>query len=188
MDYSDVMLLLSRNEDEHIEFKEARSSFDFDKLVDYSVALANERGGLIILGVSDKKPRRIVGTQAYADGISIIQEHLIAQIQLRIDVEEIICLEGRVLVFHVPSRPLGVPKKGHGRYLMRSGEALTTMSDDMVKRIFDEAEPDYSAEICHKAAWEDLDVDSMEEFRRRWAASSGNAAIAMDFPRFRRHI
>jgi ATP-dependent DNA helicase RecG len=132
---------------------------------------------MLILGVTDRKPRRIVGTKAYADGLAKIKEHLIAQVQLRIDVEEIFGLEGRVLVFHVPSRPLGVPKRGHGKYLMRAGEALTTMSDDMVKRIFDEAGPDYSAEICPLAAWEDLDPDSIEEFRRRWAGKSDSTAI-----------
>jgi hypothetical protein len=33
-----------------IEFKEAKHSFNFDKLVQYVVALANERGDKIILG------------------------------------------------------------------------------------------------------------------------------------------
>ena len=40
-------------EDEHLEFKEAKSHFDFEKLVKYCAALANEGGGRIILGVTD---------------------------------------------------------------------------------------------------------------------------------------
>jgi ATP-dependent DNA helicase RecG len=39
-----------------IEFKEARSQFGRDDVLKYVVALANERGGKLVLGVSDKKP------------------------------------------------------------------------------------------------------------------------------------
>lgn len=51
-------------EGEGLEFKEAKHQFNLEKLVDYCVAIANERGGRIILGVSDKMPRRVVGTAA----------------------------------------------------------------------------------------------------------------------------
>ena len=50
----------TRSENEHLEFKEAKNRFDFEKLVGYCVALANERGGKMILGVSDKLPRKVV--------------------------------------------------------------------------------------------------------------------------------
>jgi ATP-dependent DNA helicase RecG len=178
MDEAKLRALLDSDEDEHIEFKKAESAFDFDKLVDYCVALANEKGGFLILGVTDKKPRIIVGTKAYLDGLVKIKEHLTSQVQLRIEIEEVQCREGRVLVFSIPSRPLGVPKRGHGKYLMRAGEALVVMSDDQVKRIFDEAGPDFSAEICPGAIMTDLDGDSIEEFRRRWATKANNPAIA----------
>jgi len=178
MDEVKLRTLLDSDEDEHIEFKKAESSFDFDKLVDYCVALANEKGGLLILGVTDKKPRNIVGTKAYLDGLAKIKEHLTSQVQLRVEIEEVLCYEGRVLVFSIPSRPLGVPKRGHGKYLMRAGEALVVMSDDQVRRIFDEAGPDYSAEICPGAVITDLDEDSIEEFRRRWATKANNPAVA----------
>jgi ATP-dependent DNA helicase RecG len=170
----DIAALVLKNEDEHIEFKKAESSFDFDILVEYSIALANERGGMIVLGVTDKKPRRIVGTHAYEADLAKIKERLIAQVGLRIDVEEVRCPEGRVLVFHVPSRPIGMPLHVNGRYLMRSGAALTAMSADMLKRIFDEAGPDFTAEICPKASLEDLNVKSIENFRMRWAQKSGD--------------
>jgi len=49
-------------EDEHIEFKKAKHRFDFEKLVKYCCAFANEGGGKIVLGVIDKKPRTVVGS------------------------------------------------------------------------------------------------------------------------------
>ena len=37
--------LLSSKENEHLEFKEAKNRFDFEELVKYCAALANEGGG-----------------------------------------------------------------------------------------------------------------------------------------------
>ena len=45
-------------EGENLEFKEARNRFDFGELTRYCVALANERGGKIIFGVTDARPRK----------------------------------------------------------------------------------------------------------------------------------
>ncbi len=56
---------MQAREDEHLEFKEAKQGFDFEELMKYCVALANEGGGKMILGVTDKMPRRIVSTQAF---------------------------------------------------------------------------------------------------------------------------
>lgn len=58
-------LLSVRSENEHLEFKEAKQRFDFEEMVKYCVALANEGGGLILLGISDKLPRQVVGTLAF---------------------------------------------------------------------------------------------------------------------------
>ena len=52
-------------ESEHFEFKEAKNRYDFEELVKYCVALANEGGGRMILGITDKLPRQVVGTQAF---------------------------------------------------------------------------------------------------------------------------
>lgn len=63
MTEAELMTLLGvRSEGEHIEFKEAKRRFDFEELVNYCVALANEGGGRIVLGVTDKLPRKVVGT------------------------------------------------------------------------------------------------------------------------------
>ena len=178
MDAKELAILLEKNENEHVEFKKAEFTFNFDKLTEYCAALANERGGLLIFGVTDKKPREIVGTQAFKENLTKIKERLIAKVYLRIDVEEIRTPEGRVLVFHIPSRPIGMPIHINGRYLMRAGQALTAMPPDMLKRIFDEADPDFSAEICQNASFEDLNPEAIEDFRKRWVKKSGNGAIA----------
>lgn len=72
-------------EDEHLEFKEAKNQHNTGNLIRYCSALANERGGKMILGVTDKKPRRVVGTNAFAD-LNDIKAKLVNKLKLRAEV------------------------------------------------------------------------------------------------------
>ena len=54
---------LLEGEGERLEFKEARVQFDADELTRYCVALANEHGGRILLGVNDKQ--QVVGSNVF---------------------------------------------------------------------------------------------------------------------------
>lgn len=165
-----------RRENEHLEFKEAKNSFEFDKLVKYCAALANECGGSIILGVADKIPRKVVGTSAF-ENLERTKAGLIEKLRLRIIAEEVLHRDGRVLVFTAPSRPVGTPIAVDGAYWMRAGENLVPMTPDQLKRIFDESGPDFSAEICPNAAFEDLDLKAIDNFRRRWYVKAKRDSI-----------
>ncbi|HUY88360.1 MAG TPA: ATP-binding protein [Pirellulales bacterium] len=168
---------LKAKEGQHLEFKEAKNNFHFEKLVKYCAALANEGGGSIVLGVTDRRPRKVVGSQAFAD-LERTKARLIEKLHLRVEGEEILHPDGRVVVFTAPSRPVGMPIAVEGAYWMRAGEDLAPMTPDMLRRIFDEAAPDFSAEICPKATLADLDPMAIEDFRRRWQDASGNESLA----------
>ena len=71
-------------EDERLEFKEAKTQFDSDRLTKYCVALANEGGGHIVLGVTDKRPRVVVGTKAFED-LSSLKRDQSQRVRLHID-------------------------------------------------------------------------------------------------------
>ena len=129
-------------EDEHLEFKEAKQQYDATKLLRYCVALANEGGGHLVLGVSDKRPRQVVGTQAFQNR-GEITARILEALRMRVDVQELEHPDGRVLVFAVPPRPAGTPLHHEGAYLMRAGEDLVPMSPDQLKRIFAEGGPDW---------------------------------------------
>lgn len=160
------------DEDEHLEFKEASNRYDFEELIRYAVALANERGGKIILGVTDERPRRVCGTQAF-NNLERTKAGLVERLHLRIDAEQVDYDHRRILIFHVPSRPIGMPIHYRGTYWMRCGDALVPMSPDQLKRIFEEAGPDFSAEICQQATLDDLSPPAIEDFRQRWVQKSG---------------
>ena len=140
-------LLDARSEDEHLEFKEAKNRFDFEELVNYCVALANEGGGRIILGVTDRAPRAVVGTSAFE-----VPERTVAgiyeRLHCKVTFDEVAHPDGRALVFSIPSRPTGQPIEYKGRYLMRAGEELVGMTPDQIKLIIDEGRPDWSEETC----------------------------------------
>jgi ATP-dependent DNA helicase RecG len=129
-------------EHEQLEFKEAKASFEKTKLERYCVALANEGGGKILLGIADKPPRPVVGTQAFSNPTKIAED-LHTVLRFRVDVEAVAHPDGRVLVFHVPSRPRGTAYQHDGAYLMRSGGSLVAMSEDRLRSIFDEGKPNW---------------------------------------------
>jgi ATP-dependent DNA helicase RecG len=167
-------------EGENFEFKEAKNNLHFETLVKYCCALANGGGGRVILGVTDKRPRRVVGTAAF-DQPERTRRGLCQRLPLRIDFDEITHPDGRVLVFHVPARPIGVPVQDQGVYWMRHADSLVGMTEDRLREIFAESDHDFSADLCKGATFADLDPGAVEDFRRRWiarAASVGNPTMA----------
>lgn len=159
--------LASSPENEHLEFKEARQHYDTTKLLRYCVALANEGGGHMVLGVCDKRPRRVVGTHAFLNTGEITAQILRA-LRMRVEVQELAHPDGRMLVFSIPSRPVGVPIHHEGAYLMRAGEELVPMTADQLKRILAEGGPDWFEQPARDAASPDdvvalLDTQSFFE-------------------------
>ena len=165
--------LMKRRESANLEFKEAKNGYDSDKLTKYCCALANEGGGKIILGVTDKISRAVVGSQACRN-LEKAKSDLITRLHLRIEAEECTVDEKRVVFITIPPRPIGVPLQYQGIYWMRRGEELVSMTPDMLKRIFNEAEPDFSALICPHAKLLDLDEKAIQIFRDMWMRKTGN--------------
>lgn len=137
----DVWLSVPK-EHQRLEFKEAKTQFDNSKLYRYCVAIANEGGGQLVLGVSNSPPRRVVGSMAFRDPIKMASI-LFQAIGFRVDVEEVQHPDGRVVVFHIPSRPKGTAYDFDGAYLMRIGEELRPMSEDQLRQIFAEGQPSW---------------------------------------------
>ena len=133
------------SEHQRLEFKEAKKQFDTRKLYEYCVAIANEGGGHLLLGVSDAPPRAVVGTAAFADPVATAGS-LFGSVGFRVDIESVAHPDGRVLVFHIPPRPRGTAYHLDGKYLMRSGASLFPMSEDQLRRIFAEGGPDWVEE------------------------------------------
>lgn len=172
----ELQQLMSREEDEHLEFKEAKRTFPLEKLAKYCVALANERGGKLVLGVTNKRPRKIVGSAAFQALPDAVRKLMIL-IPLRVSAREISCPEGRVVVFDVPSRPTGMPLEYQGVQWMRRREDVVPMTPDFRKAVYEEDWLDFSAEICGEADLANLDAAAVRLFRQRWLKSSNISAL-----------
>jgi ATP-dependent DNA helicase RecG len=133
------------SEHQNLEFKEAKNSFDREKLSAYCVAIANEGGGHLVLGVADTPPRPVVGSAAFLN-LAETANQLFVKVGFRVDIEEVAHPDGRVIIFHVPPRPRGTAYHLDGKYLMRSGESLVPMSEDRLRAIFAEGGPDWLEE------------------------------------------
>ena len=87
-----------REREDKVEFKEAKRNFNFDGgshadpserrkcVLGYVVALANEGGGLLVMGVKEKKilPHEIVGT-TFAEGkIGALEDTIYERLSFRV--------------------------------------------------------------------------------------------------------
>ncbi len=136
-------LINVESETENLEFKAAgsksteSSGIHKDKILRYCVALSNEGGGKLILGVTNEAPRQVVGTQAARDLIGM-QRQIYDTLHFFVHVEEVIHPDGRVVIFNIPPRPRGLPREYNGAYWMRSKEDLKAMPPERLKAIFAE--------------------------------------------------
>ncbi|WP_206099597.1 ATP-binding protein [Rheinheimera riviphila] len=147
-------------ENEHLEFKTASNQYDSTKLLKYFVALANEGGGHLVLGVTDKLPRQIVGSKALPNR-EATTAMILEKLRIRVEITELNHPDGRIVIVEIPSRPQGQPLHLDGAYLMRADEELQPMTADRLQNIFNEgksewlsiiAKADANPEDCYRAA------------------------------------
>ena len=186
----------SRESEDKVEFKKAEhgnvSYNGGDKtktsekrrcILGYVVAFCNEGGGTLVLGMEDKYPHKVVGTNQSIDAIGELESKIYKDIGIRPDVYELyededeVEKKGRVLVIDVPARPIGKVFKFEDVALMRVGEELRPMSDEMLRSIWLEQESDFSAEICKEATIEDLSEEAIDILKRKYATKQKNTSF-----------
>ncbi|MGZ8845319.1 MAG: ATP-binding protein [Pyrinomonadaceae bacterium] len=136
-------------ETEGLEFKAAKNGYNGEKFLDYCLAIANERGGKLILGVTDKPPRTVCGTPAVND-TGGMQEKVFNTLHFDVRIEVLNHPDGRVVICHIPSRPVATPLQRDGRYLTRSGESTRGMTTERLREIMDEGKPDWLSRIARE--------------------------------------
>ena len=180
-----------REREDHVEFKKAEHNFSFaggnkadprDRrhcVLGYVVALANEHGGRLVLGMMDAYPHEVVGSDFAENETGNLEDEIYERLHIRVRTEELRDDKGRrVLVITVPSRPIGKALRFEGVPLMRVGESLREMDDAEYFSIISEQDPDYSARICEGLTLEDLDDEAIEKMRERIAQKRNRKDMA----------
>ncbi len=169
--------LLNAKEGEQIQFKEAKNRFDFTEALKCCSALANCGGGKLVFGITDKRPRIVVGSSAF-DQPERTRKGLIEKLKIMVDFQQYEHDGKRVLVFDVSSRPLGMPVQYDGIAWWYEGDSLIPMSEEIRRKIYEETGFDFSGSICDAAQISDLDENAIESFRAKWIEKSNNHRLA----------
>ena len=179
------------SENEVVEFKEAKNTYDFTKLGKYFSALSNEANlcgkpnAWLIFGVEDKK-HTIVGSQFRPNrkDLDSLKGEIANKTTNRISFIEIYELpepEGRVVMFKIPAAPKGIPVSFDGHYYARDGEELVPLNLEKIERIRAQATTeDWSVAIIPDAAFEDLDQDAIDLARKNYKSKFPEKAAEVD--------
>jgi len=143
----------------------------------YVVAFANEGGGMFVMGMADKTPHAVVGTDFANGKVGDLEDETYARLGIRVSFEELYEDGKRVLVTKIPSRPVGKMLKFEGVPLMRVGESLRNMSDEEMFSILSEQEPDFSAKICEGLSVDGLDESAIRKMKESYARKQNNPAF-----------
>lgn len=183
-----------RESEDHIEFKKGEGgniSYNGAKkdnpkerrrcILGYVVALCNEGGGFLVIGMHDDFPHKVVGTKQAENAIGQLESNIYNDLGIRPHIYELYENEdtktGRVLVIQVPPRPIGKIFKFEDVALMRVGEELKPMDDKTYISIIQEQEPDFSEQFCEEATLKDLDKEAIEILKDKYAQKQNNPSF-----------
>ncbi len=178
--------LSSDDENEILEYKEAKNQYDFDKIGKYFSALSNEANLIgkgeawLVFGIKDDKS--IVGTNFRADTKSLhnLKAEVANHTTNRITFKEIYETEldgKRVVLFQIPSAPIGLPIAWKGHYYGRDSSELQPLNLEELERIRSQNNDfDWSIQICEDATIEDLSSEAIQKARELYAIKNPKLA------------
>ena len=195
-----LQALRTHGENEVVEFKAAKTNYDFHKTGQYFSAISCEARlhnlsyGWLIFGINDKT-HEIEGT-SYKQGTSSRHtEELLAKLKLDIskdttdgltfsDIFEVFPVVNgnpmRVLMFKIPAATYGIPTGWRNQYYCRSGESLAPLNQGKIDQIRNLRRRDWSKEIVPNATIDDLDVDAIQIAREQYKNKKRKDYIAAD--------
>lgn len=143
-------------------------------ILGYVTALCNEGGGYLVIGMSDNYPHDVIGTKQNLDSTGELESKIYTDTGIRPIVYELFESLKRVLVIEVPCRPAGKVFKFEDVALMRVGEELKPMSDEVYLKIIQEQEPDFSQQICEGLIISDLDDKAIVLLKEKYSIKQNN--------------
>lgn len=166
--YSILQHLLSRVENEVVEFKAAKNNFDIDDLGKYFSALSNEANlrerdfGWLVFGV-DNKTHEVVGTNFKDGDVALnrlkqdMAQHTTDNLIFR-DIVPLTIDSKRVLLFQIPATPRNIVMHWKGIAYSRDGESLKPINQTKRDEIrYQSPIPDWTAQLVPNATTNDLD-------------------------------
>jgi len=169
-------LLSLSTETEVVEFKEAKTQYDKDKLGQYFSALSNEanlngkEAAWLVFGV--KNDRSVVGTAISEAQLNEYKNELAQHTSPRLSfvLTERVEKDGKkIIICQIPAAPKGQPVSWKGHYYGRDGESLGALHDDERDRIKAQNTAfDWSAQLVPSATLADLSQEAIHFARKQY--------------------
>ena len=177
-------------ETEWIEFKEAKSQYDFNKIGKYFSALSNEanlkdkRYAWLIFGINDN--REIVGTnfrisKADLDNLKFEISKKTTISLTFIEIYELSIEGNRIIMFQIPAAPKGIPIAWQGHYYGRDSSSIGALNIHEIELIRSQLKmEDWSAQLCVDATLADLDEMAIFKARTEYKVKNKKLADQVD--------
>ena len=183
-----LLSLIKNNENEYVEYKEAKNNFDFNELGKYFSALSNGANLLgkqyawLIFGVNDKTHEFVNTNYRRSGNLNSLKKEIIQSTNDNmtfLDIYELEIDNNRVIMFKIPAA-LGVPTTWKGIAYDRNDESLIPLNDSKRNIILSTLNIDWSRQIIEELTVDDLDKDAVLKAREQFKKKNENKSIAND--------
>jgi len=174
-----VLALIAQGEGPAAAFLPAR--FRLPALGETLVALANARGGTVILGVRSGRRTPVEGLIAPDEARALVQE--VAQDctpPLELATPQVVTVHGRTLLVVTVPAGLSQAYHYHGLYMLRRGaENLLPSSMELRSLLLERGEERFETLVPEGAALEDLDMDQVKAYAAQLQAVAADPLQAL---------
>ena len=178
--------LIENNENEYVEYKEAKNNFDFNELGKYFSALSNganlvnKQYALLVFGV-EYKTHKLVDTNYRRNGnLNGLKKDITQSTNDNMTFLDIYDFEingKRVVMFKIPAA-IGIPTTWKGIAYDRNNESLVPLNETKRNIILSTVNIDWTRQIVEGLTVSDLDKDAILKAREQFKKKNENKSIA----------
>lgn len=181
-----LLSLLKNNENEYVEYKEAKNNFDFNELGRYFSALSNganlasKQYAWLIFGIHDKTHEFVNTNYRKNSNLNALKKEITQFTNDNItflDIYEFEINSNRVIMFKIPAS-IGVPTTWKGIAYDRNNESIVPLNDTKRNTILSTVNIDWSRQIIEELTVNDLDKNAILKAREQFKKKNENKAIA----------
>jgi ATP-dependent DNA helicase RecG len=168
MDALTVKEMLHRGEDSRTQFKE--NIYNTEQLSAEMIAFSNSMGGIIVLGVTDNCEAKGLSDDDIRRLNQLISNTANENVKPPIFPKtEIVTVDDKkLLLVHIPFGNNKPYRTNKGIYYTKSGSDKRKMSQDELRRLFQESGKLYADEMVFKnAKFNDIDLDLFQQFHEK---------------------
>lgn len=181
-----LLSLIEKNENEYVEYKEAKNNFDFNELGRYFSALSNganlqgKQYAWLIFGVSDKTHEFVNTNSRKGSNLNSLKQeitHFTNDNMTFLDIYEIEIDSNRVIMFKIPAA-VGIPTTWKNIAYDRNDQETIPLNDVKRNIILSTLNVDWSRQIISELTVNDLDANAILKAREQFKKKNENKEIA----------